>query len=103
MASSEQKGVDFERKEVVSRPLDATEEPLDEMDGAESESSDGKRTGKSQQSLVSLTDLETTFPQGMTKFPTCFLCQQTANSGSPLKGGGLRPWLNYKRVVKKKE
>jgi hypothetical protein len=102
MASSEQKGVDFERKEVVSRPLDATEEPPDDMDGAESESSDGKRTGKSQQSLVSLTDLETTFPQGMTKFPTCFLCQQTANSVSPLKGGGLRPWLNYKRVVKKK-
>ena len=102
MASSEQKGVDFERKEVVSRPLDATEEPLDEMDGAESESSDGRRTGKSHQSLVSLADLETTFPQGMTKFPTCFLCQQTANSGSPLKSGGLRPWLNYKRVINKK-
>jgi hypothetical protein len=66
MASPEQKGVDFERKEVVSRPLDAAEEPLDDMDGAESESSDGKRTGKSQQSLVSLTDLETTFPKGMT-------------------------------------
>ena len=102
MASSKQKGVDVERKEVVSRPLDATEEPLDDMDGAESESSDGKRTGKSQQSLVSLTDLETTFPQGMAKFLTCFLCQQTANSVSPLKGGGLRPWLNYKRVVNKK-
>ena len=102
MASSEQKGVDFERKEVVSRPLDATEEPLDDMDGAESESSDGKRTGKSQQSLVSLTDLETTFPLGMA-IPTCFLCQQTANSANPLKGGGLRrPWLFCKKVINKK-
>jgi hypothetical protein len=102
MASPEQKGVDFERKEVVSRPLHAEEEPLDDMDGADSESSDGKRTRKSHQSLVSLTDLETTFPPGMTKFPTCFLCQQTANSANPLKGGGLRPWLVYKRVINKK-
>ena len=102
MASPEQKGVDFERKEVVSRPLDAEEEPLDDMDGADSGSSDGKRTRKPHQSLVLLTDLETAFPPGMTKFPTCFLCQQTANSANPLKGGGLRPWLFYTRVISKK-
>ena len=83
-------------EEVVIRT-----EGNDFMDTADSDSSEGKRTGKSQRSLVSMTDLEVAFPATMKKFPECFLCKKKANMKSPLKSGGYHPWYNYTKVINK--